>query len=72
VHGRPYRLRVAFDGMVYSAWVDDELVLYRGLDDVSPSQNALEINRVGIVANWEWGTDTGSVFRRFTVQAPER
>jgi hypothetical protein len=67
--GRPYRLRVAFDGMIYAAYVDDELVLYRSLTDVHPAQGPLRINRVGLVANWEWGTDTGSVFHRFRARA---
>jgi hypothetical protein len=67
--GRPYRLRVAFDGMIYAAYVDDELVLYRSLTDVHPAQGSLRINRVGLVANWEWGTDTGSVFHRFRARA---
>ena len=67
--GTPYRLRVAFDGLLFTASVDDELVLYRRLTDVHPGQQALQINRVGIVANWEWGTDTGSTFRRFTARS---
>ncbi len=67
--GTPYRLRVAFDGLLFTASVGDEVVLYRRLTDVHPGQQALEINRIGIVANWEWGTDTGSVFRRFTARS---
>jgi hypothetical protein len=67
--GRRYRLRVVFDGMIYAAYVDDELVLYRRLTDVHPGQGPLRVNRVGLVANWEWGTDTGSVFHRFRARA---
>ena len=68
--GRPYRLRVAFDGNVYTVSLDDELMLYRSLTDVHPGQKPLRVNRVGIVANWEWGNDTGSLFRRFSVRSP--
>ena len=66
---RPYRLRVAFDGMTWVVRLDDEPVLQRTLRDVHPDQRPLEIERVGIVANWEWGTDTGSTFRRFVARA---
>lgn len=69
--GTPYRLRVAFDGELYTASLDDELVLYRRLSDIDPSRSSLNVKRVGIVANWEWGTDTGSTFRRFTVARAE-
>ena len=66
--GVPYRLRVVFDGLRFAAHVDDELVLYRSLRDVRPGRSPLRICDVGLVANWEWGTDTGSCFRRFTVR----
>jgi hypothetical protein len=26
------------------------------------------INEVGLVANWEWGNDTGTVFRDFSAR----
>jgi hypothetical protein len=63
--GRPYTLRVGFDGLIYTAFVDSEPVLYRSLTDVYPGISRLSIRRVGIVANWEWGNDTGSTFKRF-------
>jgi len=63
--GVPHRLRVVFDGMNYTAFINDEPVLYRCLRDVYPSCHSLAINRVGIAANWEWGNDTGSVFTNF-------
>lgn len=66
--GRHYRLRVAFDGVNYLAYVDDEPVLYRALTDVYPKLRPLTIHRVGLVANWEWGCDTGSVFTGFTAK----
>ena len=40
-------------------------VLYRALTDVYLWASALSINRLGIVANWEWGNDTGSGFSNF-------
>ena len=66
--GVPYRLRVATDGVRYLVYVDDEPVLYRALHDVYPSFTRLSIRKVGVAANWEWGDDTGSRFRRFSAK----
>lgn len=66
--GQPYTLRVVFDGMNYGVWVNHQPVLYRALTDIYPDLSPLPINRVGIVANWEWGNDTGSAFKNFTAQ----
>ena len=66
--GEPYRLRVAFDGARYLAWLGDEPVLFRSVTDIDPLAGRLRINEVGIATNWEWGDDTGSVFRRFTAR----
>ncbi len=66
--GITHRLRVVFDGMNYTAFIDDEPVLYRSLRDVYPNVKHLAINRVGIVANWEWGNDTGSIFKNFVAK----
>jgi hypothetical protein len=63
--GRQYRLHVTFDGDRFVAEVDGEPVLYRALTDVNPKWPALRVRKVGIVANWEWGTDAGSIFSRF-------
>jgi hypothetical protein len=63
--GQPHRLRLAFDGMHYMALVNDEPVLYRALTDVYPDAKRLTIRRVGLLANWEWGNDTGSIFQSF-------
>jgi hypothetical protein len=63
--GQPHRLRITFDGMRYMAFVDDEPVLYRALTDVYPDAKPLKIRQVGLLGNWEWGTDTGSVLRDF-------
>ncbi|MGE3077145.1 MAG: hypothetical protein AB7N24_20645 [Dehalococcoidia bacterium] len=62
---RDYRLRVAFDGDRFVASVDGEPVLVRALSDVKSIWPKLQINRVGMTANWEWGLDAGSVFREF-------
>lgn len=67
--GRPFRLRVVFDGMHYMAFVDGQPVLYRALTDVYADARRLKIHRVGLLANWEWGNDTGSRFRHFTARA---
>jgi hypothetical protein len=63
--GKPFVLRVTFDGLLYTAFVNDEPVLYRSLVDVYPHARPLKIHRVGIVSNWEWGNDTGSTFQHF-------
>jgi len=71
--GVPYDLRVVFDGMHYLIYLDQEPVLYRALTDIYPDIERLQIRRVGITANWEWGNDTGSVFHQFTARsAPDR
>ena len=67
--GVAYRLRVVFDGLQYLAYVNDEPVLYRALTDIYPQTPPLRINRVGLVANWEWGHDTGSRFDLFEGRA---
>ena len=66
--GQPYTLRVVFDGNNYTVRVNEQTVLYRALTDVYPWATALKINRLGIVANWEWGDDTGSGFSDFVVR----
>lgn len=65
--GQPYTLRVAFDGNNYTVQVNHQTVLYRALTDVYPWADVLKINRLGLVANWEWGDDTGSGFSDFMV-----
>jgi hypothetical protein len=70
--GRPHLLRVKFDGQVFVVSVDDEPVLYRSLRDIYPDVDCIAIRRVGIVANWEWGDDTGSIFRQFKARGKER
>ncbi|GAB4546566.1 MAG: hypothetical protein Tsb0014_41120 [Pleurocapsa sp.] len=63
--GQPYTLRVVFDGNNYTVRVNEQTVLYRALTDVYPWVIPLQINRLGIVVNWEWGNDTGSSFSDF-------
>jgi hypothetical protein len=67
--GRPARLRVASDGAQVMTWVDGEPVLSRRLRDLYPGVDRLRIERVGLVANWEWGDDTGTRFSRFVGRA---
>ncbi len=67
--GTPYRMRVTFDGLLYTAIIDDEPVLQRALTDVYPEYSRLAINKIGIVANWEWGNDSGSAFRKFIARS---
>jgi hypothetical protein len=66
--GVPFRLRSVFDGNHFLVRINGEPVLQRMLTDVYPKQAALRINRVGLLSNWEWGTDTGTVFRDFVVR----
>jgi hypothetical protein len=66
--GQSYRLRVAFDGAQFLAWINDQPVLYRRITDIDPRAEPLEIRRVGIATNWEWGDDTGTVFTRFAAR----
>lgn len=66
--GVPFRLRSIFDGNRFLIRVNEEPVLYRRLTDVYPRRSPLKINRVGLFANWEWGTDTGTVFKNFIVR----
>ena len=66
--GVPYDFRVVFDSTRFLAFVNGEPVLYRALTDVYPDWDKLLIRKVGIVANWEWGNDTGSIFERFVAR----
>jgi hypothetical protein len=63
--GVPYRLRVVCDGDALLIYADGSPVLYRRLADVVPEHPHLDIRRVGLAVNWEWGTDTGTTFRHF-------
>lgn len=68
-YGRPLRLRLCCDGMHYLAFINDEAVLYRSFRDVYPNTERLLIHKVGLIANWEFGTDTGSKFELFRLRA---
>lgn len=63
--GKPLRLRLCCDGERFLVFIDDEPVLYRAFRDVYSDVGPLRVRKVGIVANWEFGTDTGSAFERF-------
>jgi hypothetical protein len=54
---------MVLDDRHYMIFLDGEPVLYRALTDVYPDFGRFSIHRVGLLANWEWGTDTGSSFR---------
>ena len=68
VWGVPFRFRAIFDGNRYLVRINGEPVLERALTDVYPHLTKLTINRIGLIANWEWGTDTGTVFKDFTAR----
>jgi hypothetical protein len=68
-YGKPLRMRLCCDGERYLVFVDDEPVLYRAFRDVYPDVGRLQIRKVGIVANWEFGADTGSTFAHFEARA---
>ena len=55
------RLTASCSRVEVPALVDGETVLYRALTDIHPHATRLDIRRVGVVANWEWGEDTGSI-----------
>ena len=66
--GKPLRLRISSDGERYLAFIDDEPVLYRAFRDVYPDVDRLQIRKAGIIANWEFGNDTGSKFEHFRLR----
>ena len=69
--GVPFELRVAFDGERFTAYLDGRPTLYRALRDVYPDAPRLAVRRIALVANEEWGDDTGSTFLRLLALAPE-
>ncbi|MEZ5276847.1 MAG: hypothetical protein R3F07_10755 [Opitutaceae bacterium] len=66
--GIPYDFRVVFNGETFLCYVNGEPVLYRALSDIYPHCESLSINQVGLVANWEWGNDTGTLFENFNAR----
>lgn len=67
-YGCPLRLRLCSDGERYLVFINDEAVLYRAFRDVYADVKPLRINKVGLLANWEFGTDTGSVFEQCRIR----
>jgi hypothetical protein len=63
--GKPFRLRIAFDGERFAVYLDGRPILQRALTDIYPDDPPLRIARVGLAVNWEWGEDTGSRFQDF-------
>ncbi len=68
-YGQPARIRLCCDGEQYLVFVNDEPVLYRAFRDVYPDIARLKIRKVGLLANWEFGTDTGSRFDGFLARS---
>ncbi len=66
--GRRITLRLISDGDHVTVLLDGAAVLQRRLSDVHPGVAPLRITRVGIVANQEWGDDTGTTFFDFTAR----
>jgi hypothetical protein len=66
--GQPLRLRLCCDGERYVVLINDETVLFRAFRDVYPDIGRLRIRKVGIIANWEFGADTGSIFEHFKLR----
>ena len=56
---------VRFDGDRYLVALDGRTVLERAVSDVYPGRPPLAVSGVGILANWEWGDDSGSLVRYF-------
>jgi hypothetical protein len=67
-YGQPLRLRLCCDGERYLVFINDETVLFRAFRDVYPNVEKLMLRKVGILANWEFGTDTGSTFEQFILR----
>lgn len=67
-YGKPLQLRLCCDGEHYFAFINDEAVLCRAFRDVYADAKRLLIRKVGLIANWEFGTDTGSKFEKFSVR----
>jgi hypothetical protein len=72
MYGTENTLRVVCDGERFRAYLNDEPVIYRAFGDVYPHFPRLTINKVGLIANWEWGRDTGTRFRSFDGFASKR
>jgi len=61
-------LRIVSDGDHIVVRLAGEPVLWRRRTDIRQDADALHMTAVGLVANWEWGDDTGSVFRDFVLR----
>jgi hypothetical protein len=70
--GRPSRFRASFDGERVVVWLDGEPVLFRATTDIVPRAQPLDIRRVGLALNREWGDDTGTEFMNFITRRRPR
>ena len=68
-HGQSLCLRLCCDGDQYIILINDEPVLYRAFKDIYANIKRVRISKIGLIANWEWGTDTGSIFEKFRARA---
>lgn len=67
--GVPFTLRAVFDGERFTAYLDDEPVLYRAVRDVYADAPVLKVNKIALIANEEWGDDTGTLFERVVARS---
>ncbi|MPY95480.1 MAG: hypothetical protein GEV08_21210 [Acidimicrobiia bacterium] len=70
--GKAVTLRLVFDGLNILVWLDGVPVLSRRTQDIYPAAPSVTIKRVGLVANWEWGDDTGTTFHSFVARRRPR
>ena len=66
--GRPFDLRVSFDGNNFIVHLNGEPIMERSLTDIYCDDPPLRISQVGLATNWEWGDDTGSIFKAFAAR----
>ena len=69
--GVRHELRVSLDAGRWTAWLDGRPVLHRAIADVDPGAEKLDVTRVGLAVNWEYGNDTGSVFHTFVARTSQ-
>lgn len=69
--GVPFGLSVSCDGTQFLCRLAGEPVMYRAFSDYRAEYTDLRIQRVGMVANWEWGDDTGSRLGHFAARPLE-
>jgi hypothetical protein len=66
--GNSFNLRVSFDGNSFLVHLNGEPIMERSLTDIYCNDPPLRIFQVGLATNWEWGDDTGSIFKEFAAR----